>query len=261
MTSTTVSVTEIADAIEGAERSGIAIPQFGDAMDLDRAYEVQAQLLARRLSRGERFVGAKLGFTSEAKMVQMGVSEVIVGFLTDRMQIESGGVLSLEGLVHPRVEPEIAFRLGSPVGPGDSAEDLLAAVDAVAPALEVIDSRFEAFSFSLSDVVADNTSACRFVVGEWSPFSHELADRSVELKIDGRTAEKGAASAILGDPLRALDRLAGLAERYDIDLPAGAVILAGAATAAVRLLPGMHVLARVGGLGSVSLQISTGFGR
>lgn len=250
-----VQLDHAASALDGAQLTGRAVEQFGETLDLDQAYAVQDRLLELRQERGERCTGRKLGFTSEAKMAQMGVSELIVGFLTDAMEIPDGGSLSLAGLVHPRVEPEIAFRLHSSIGPGSTNADFLASVEAVAPALEVIDSRYRDFRFSLPDVVADNTSACRYVIGTWLPFTAELASRAVALNIDGAPAAEGSTSDILGDPLLTLPRLLAMSAKYGFTIPAGSVILAGAATAAVALMPGTRVSADVEGLGTVSLVV------
>ncbi|MEU3060491.1 fumarylacetoacetate hydrolase family protein [Streptomyces subrutilus] len=207
------------------------------------AYAVQEALVARMTARGDRITGFKLGFTSLAKMRQMGVSDLIHGRITDRMRIADGGRYDLGGLIHPRVEPEIAFLLGDTLRPGG---DPAAAVAAVAPALEVIDSRYDGFVFSLPEVIADNTSAAGYAVGPWSA-PGDLAGLGVLLELDGRLAQAGSTSAILGHPLRALAAAARLAG----ELPAGTVILAGAATAAVPLPPGTHVRATVATLGSV----------
>jgi 2-oxo-3-hexenedioate decarboxylase len=173
------------------------------ATDVDAAYAVQEALVARRLARGESQVGWKLGFTSLAKMAQMGISDVIVGRLTSGMAVPDGGELDLTRFIHPRVEPEVAYRLARDVDPGEPADDLVSAVDAVAPALEVIDSRYRDFRFTLADVVADNTSAAGFVVGTWVPLdaAGDLGERPVTLSVDGRVAEEGATDAILGHPL------------------------------------------------------------
>ncbi|MFE7513127.1 2-keto-4-pentenoate hydratase [Streptomyces sp. NPDC057540] len=246
-----MNITELAGALDSAAREGRPLPGGGSGLkDTGEAYAVQEALVARRLARGERLTGFKLGFTSVAKMRQMGVSDLIHGRLTDRMEIPDGGRFDVSGLIHPRVEPEVAFLLGDTLRPG---ADPMAAVAAVAPALEVIDSRYDGFRFSLPEVIADNTSAAGYAVGPWSA-PGELGDRGVLLELDGRLAEAGSTAAILGHPLRALAaaaRLAGVLEP-------GTVILAGAATAAVPLPPGTHVRATVAGLGSV--RFTTGEG-
>ncbi|MFF8835655.1 2-keto-4-pentenoate hydratase [Streptomyces sp. NPDC015130] len=238
--------TALAEALDTAARDGRPLAGGGTGLkDTEEAYAVQAALVARRLARGERITGFKLGFTSRAKMRQMGVSDLIHGRLTDRMEIPDGGRLDTSGLIHPRVEPEVAFLLGDTLRPGT---DPMVAVAAVAPALEVIDSRYDGFRFSLPEVIADNTSAAGYAVGTWSA-PRELDNLGVLLELDGRLAEAGSTAAILGNPLRALAAAARLAG----ELAPGTVILAGAATAAVPLPPGTHVRATVAGLGTVSL--------
>src|SRR5579883_1856766 len=85
---------EIATRLDEAATQARAISQFGDALTLDEAYEVQARLIALRVARGERRIGIKMGFTSRAKMAQMGVSDMIFGRLTDGMLIEPGSSIS-----------------------------------------------------------------------------------------------------------------------------------------------------------------------
>jgi 2-oxo-3-hexenedioate decarboxylase len=226
------------------------------ATDVAAAYAVQEALVARRLARGATQVGWKLGFTSLAKMAQMGVSDVIVGRLTSDMHIPDGGSADLVRFIHPRVEPEIAYRLARDVGPDEPVEDLASAVDAVAPALELIDSRYVNFRFTLADVVADNTSAAGFVVGPWTPLetAGELGGRTVSLVVDGEVVETGSTDDILGHPMKALPALADMARRLGLPLRAGQVILAGAATAAVPLTAGALLEGRVAGLGSVTVR-------
>ena len=159
-------------------------------LTLDDAYAVQRAGIERRVARGDTVVGLKLGFTSRAKAEQMGVSDVIAGVLTASMQLRDGARVDPTGLIHPRVEPEIAFRFGTSVDPTAAACDPVGAIVEVAPALEIIDSRYENFRFSLADVVADNTSAAAFVVGSWRPLpavraSLDLTDLAVTLSADG----------------------------------------------------------------------------
>ena len=236
------------EALDAAQVGVRAIDQLDLAPDLAAAYRIQHELIAHRIARGERLVGCKLGFTSKAKMAQMGVSEIIVGQLTDAMQIDDAASVELSRFIHPRIEPEIAFRLGRAVNGNDIAD----CVDAVAPALEIIDSRYRDFRFSLPDVIADNTSASAFVVGEWQPM-RDVADLPVRLLVDGMEVEAGSTAAILGHPMYALEQLVELAAKHGMALRANDIILAGAATAAVPF--GEHrVVADVRGLGTASVR-------
>ncbi|AXH88625.1 MULTISPECIES: 2-keto-4-pentenoate hydratase [Micromonospora] len=246
----------IAEKLGAAADDATAIPQLAaeTGLDVDAAYAVQTALVKRRLDRGERLVGLKMGLTSKAKMAQVGVDEVIWGRLTDVMRVPDGGGVDVGDFIHPRVEPEVAFLLDRLPDPGEPVGSFTRAVRAVAPAIELIDSRYANFTFSLPDVIADNTSAAAFVVGPWSPVPDGLDNLGVLLEIDGRVAQVGSTAAILGDPRRALDEGLRLAGRHGVRLRKGWVFLAGAATAAVPLRPGAHVRATVEKLGSASMK-------
>lgn len=250
MTLAQTEIAELALRLDDAQVDGADIASLADSyrFDLDDAYAIQAALIDLRQQRGDLVSGVKLGFTSVAKMEQMGVSEVIVGRLTAATRIADGGVVDLSGYIHPKVEPEIAYRLARDVTADADLAEFEACVDAVAPALEIIDSRYRDFRFTVQDVVADNTSAAGYVVGPWQPMQ-SIRDRAVRLTVDG-SETVGSTSAILGDPVRALSALRTVVTRRGIALRAGYVVLAGAATAAVPLVPG-RVVGSVEGLGSV----------
>ncbi|MEV0001751.1 fumarylacetoacetate hydrolase family protein [Micromonospora sp. NPDC050980] len=241
------AVDQLAARLDAAATGRVAVGQFGaDAgLDVPTAYRVQEAVVAHRLARGERLVGLKLGLTSRAKMAQMGVDEVIWGRLTDAMRVPDGGTLRLADHLHPKAEPEVAFLVEG------------GAVAAVAPAIEVIDSRYVDFRFTLPEVVADNTSASRFVLGAWQPVPTGIDNLGVLLEVDGRAVQIGSTAAILGDPRRALPEAVRLAGVGGVELVDGSVLLAGAATAAVALRPGTHVRVTVEKLGTASLRVAS----
>jgi 2-oxo-3-hexenedioate decarboxylase len=246
----------LVDRLDHAARAAQPISQLTAKEQLDTAtgYEIQRLLVERRVRRGERVAGLKMGLTSRAKMAQVGVDEAIWGRLTDAMRVADGGEVDHTRFIHPRVEPEIAFRLTGRTGSfPDALPDL---VDAVAPALEVIDSRYRDFRFTLPDVVADNASAAAFVVGPWQPVPPDLANLGVLLEVDGRVVQTGSTAAILGDPRRALLDGLALAGRAGVQPEAGWVFLAGAATAAVPLEPGAHVRVVVESLGTAEILVA-----
>jgi 2-oxo-3-hexenedioate decarboxylase len=210
---------------------------------------VQKQNIARRLSRGEKRVGIKMGFTSRAKMVQMGVHDMIWGRLTDDMLIEDGGSTSLARYVHPRVEPEVAFLLKHELVGNLTPMQALSAVEAIAPALEIIDSRFQAFKFSLTDVVADNCSSSGFVVGAWHSPEIDFSNLGMVVSFDGCARSIGSTAAILGHPLRSLVAAARFAARADEPLQAGWIVMAGAASEAEALSGALWVGCEVEHLG------------
>jgi 2-keto-4-pentenoate hydratase len=232
-------ITALAEALDDAAREGRAIGRLTDKelFDVATAYRVQRAGIALREARGEQRIGVKMGFTSRAKMIQMGVDDVIWGLLTDAMHIES--TLDLTGLIHPRIEPEIAFLVGE-----ESYK--------VAVGFEVLDSRYEDFKFTLPDVIADNASAAGFGFGTWHE-PRDVANIGLIMEIDGRVVQTGSSAAILGDPIRSLRAAERLAREAGMPLEPGAIVLAGAATAAVPLPAGAHVRVTGAGLGSVEV--------
>ena len=248
---------QLATTVDEAAHIAQAIPQLSLVHDLslEQAYEIQRLSIQQRLARGERRVGVKMGLTSRAKMEQVGVDRVIWGRLTDAMQVEEGSRISLSNYVHPRAEPEVAFLLKQPLAGKVTITEAAAAVEAVAPAIEIIDSRYENFKFSLSDVVADNSSSSGFVVGRWNRPDLDIDNLGIVLEVNGRPAQVGSSAAILGSPWRALAAAAELSALSDEPLQAGWIVLAGGATAAVALHPGARVRATIAQLGSVSFNV------
>jgi 2-oxo-3-hexenedioate decarboxylase len=249
-------IARLAQRVDDAARHAKPVSQFGheEELSVEDAYEVQRASIAHRLARGERRTGMKMGFTSRAKMVQMGVHDMIWGRLTDAMAEEDGGQVSLGRFVHPRVEPELAFLLGKPLPAGASLAQALDAVVAIAPALEIIDSRFENFRFSLEDVIADNASSSGYVIGPWCDPRQDFSNLGLILAIDGVPRQVGSTAGILGNPLRSLVAAARLSAGADEPLQAGWLVMAGGATAAEALQPGQHVALEMQGLGRVEFN-------
>ena len=253
-------IDSLAALVDQAATSGQTLTMLtADHPDLDlfNAYTVQRASIAKHIERGETLVGMKMGLTSTAKMEQMGVHDPIYGHLTDSMALDPGAALSLRGLVHPRVEPEVAFVLASDLQGQPSPAQALAAVATVHPAIEVIDSRYTDFKFTLIDVVADNTSACRYVIGEGRPADQlDLSDLQIEMDVGGREQRSGSSRAILDHPAKSLARLASMLASRGEGLKAGQTVLAGAATAAVHVAAGDRVVVAVQGLGSVEFEVT-----
>ena len=249
-------IATLAQRVDAAARHAKPIAQFAqdETLGVGDAYEIQRGSIAHRLERGERRTGVKMGFTSRAKMVQMGVHDMIWGRLTDAMAEQDGAQVSLGRFVHPRVEPELAFLLGKPLPAGASLAQALDAVVAIAPALEIIDSRFENFRFSLEDVIADNASSSGYVIGPWCDPRQDFSNLGLILAIDGAPRQVGSTAGILGNPLRSLVAAARLSAGADEPLEPGWLVMAGGATAAEALQPGQHVALEMQGLGRVEFN-------
>jgi len=256
------TIDQLALHLETCELEARDTPKITDehpGMDWDDAYAIQDAILARKLARGARVVGLKAGLTSHAKMKQMGVESPVFGFLVDAFSVPEGAAVKTAGLIHPKVEPEIAFVLKHPLrGPGCHIGSVLAATDFVLPGIEVIDSRYRDFKFDLKSVVADNTSAARFVVGGRAlrPDAVDLRTVGIVLEKNGRPVALGAGAAVLGHPAAAVAMLANHLGRRGREIPAGSLVLSGGVTEAVAVEAGDAVTLRVQGMGSVSLRFA-----
>lgn len=255
-----LDVTEFADRLERAvaERSAIA-PLTNDAPDLtvDAAYDIQDEVLRRAEARGETVVCAKLGLTSRAKQQQMHVDEPLYGWLTDRALIPFGEPLIAGELIQPRVEPEIAFEIGAELSGRVGVHDVLAATRAVLPAVDVLDSRFTGYAFTLADVTADNASGARFALGATRVPVDGIDLRTVGcvLEKNGEVVATAAGAAVLGHPAAAVAWFVQKLAERGRTLPAGSLVLAGALTAAVPVAAGDVVTATLDRIGTVELPV------
>ena len=226
-----------------------------ETFSVDEAYDIQRLSIEQRLARGEKLIGLKMGFTSEAKMQQMGVHDMIWGRLTNTMLIENGAAVDLGKFIHPRAEPEICFRVKENINRELSVEECIAVTDGIASAIEVIDSRYLNFKFSLEDVIADNCSSSALVIGEWTSPRRNLGNLGMNLLVNGEVSQAGNSQAILGDPWRSLAAATRLAHQYGQTIAAGSVIMAGAATEAMFLKSGQQVSVDIESLGTASFLV------
>lgn len=247
---------EIANTLDNAAQQAEATNQLAEkeGYSLKEAYQIQELAINNRLDRGEKIVGYKLGFTSKAKMEQMGVHDMIWGRLTNTMEIKPNETTDLKNYIHPRVEPEIAFLVKKDIDKQITEEEISDYYEALAPALEIIDSRYKNFKFSLEDVVADNCSSIGFVIGDWLPIDTNVSDINIELSFNDTVKQIGNTNAILGNPLASAVAMTRLASENKITLKKGQVILAGAATAAEFLTPETTIKAEFEALGTVSFK-------
>ncbi|MBL7255772.1 2-keto-4-pentenoate hydratase [Paractinoplanes lichenicola] len=223
------------------------------ADDIAAAYAVQREQTLLR-EKSAPIVGHKIGLTNPAVQQQLGVDQPDFGVLFADMDVSALEVVPVAGLLQPRIEAEVAFLLKADLTGEFTADDVRAAVDLVAPALEIVDSRVAGWDISIADTVADNASSGLFVLGPARKTLDEVSpvDIQMEMTVDGEVVSKGSGAACLGDPLTALAWLATAARDYGDPLRAGQVVLSGALGPMVPVKPGMRVHATLTGLGSVS---------
>jgi len=221
-------------------------------MDAADAYEIQL-LNARR--RPGPVVGHKVGLSSPAMQRMMGVDEPDYGHLLADMRLDEDRPVPVADYCWPRVEVEVAYLLGADLpGRGCTEDDVLAATEAVAPALELIDSRIADWRISLPDTIADNASSAGFALGPQrvDPKRLDLTAIDVQLR-SGERLERGRSDAVLGDPTAAVAWLARKVADFGVRLRAGHLVLPGSCTRAVDARRGDAFRAEFTDLGVVSL--------
>ena len=255
-------INDEAAALLAAERDRIPVASLTErrgGLALEDAYRVQASAVERRIAGGARVIGHKAGLTSKAMQEQMGVDEPDSGILLDSMVLPSGSSLARSEFMQPRVEAEIAFRLGRDLaGPGIGLQAARNAVAGVFLALEVIDTRFIGWQITVADSIADNASCARVVTGPVVPFAPDvdLAAESLVVSVDGTAVATGEGRAVLEDPFRALVWLAHRLARFGTGLKAGDLVLAGAVHASLPLERASTVRAHSAHLPPVELRVA-----
>ena len=254
-----ISASEIADDLLAAERERKGIAQFRDHhpdIELDTAYQAQRAFVQSKLDAGERFVGYKLGLTSRNKQQAMGLDAPLYGRVTSGMLSAHGEPIRLDRFIHPRVESEIAFLLARDIEGPATVTSVLAATEVVFGAVDVLDSRYESFQFTLTDVVADNASAGAFYLGPVARRLDELEDLRLlgcVVRVDGDVAMTAAGAAVMGHPAASVAWLADQLAKEGEALRAGQIIFSGGVTAPVPVVAGRSVTFEFDGLGAIEV--------
>ena len=244
-----------AELLRVAERDRVPIKPLVELypeIDVVDAYEIQ---LLNVRHRNRDVIGHKVGLSSLAMQQMMGVDEPDYGHLLDDMQLT--GTADASAYLYPRVEVEIAFLLSADLpGEGCTVEDVLAATEFVAPAIELIDSRIIDWKIGLQDTIADNASSAGFVLGSERVRPSELDIGAVvaTLRRNGEVVAEGRGDAVLGDPAIAVAWLARKVASFGVRLLAGDIVLPGSCTRAIDARPGDEFHAEFAGLGSVDLK-------
>ena len=254
-------MTSLAERLRAAYTNGPIDPIAPEMAPGDQraAYAVQEENTEHWLRTGRRLVGRKIGLTSPAVQRQLGVDQPDSGMLFADMTVDEGGVIPAGQLLQPKVEAEIAFMVGRDLTQEQpSSAEVLRAIDAVLPAIEIVDSRIAGWRISITDTIADNASSGMFVLG---PTMHRL--EGLDLRLCGMVLERagepvsfGAGAACLGHPLNAVRWLAARMVELGRPLQSGDTVLSGALGPMYDAVAGDRFEAHLSGLGSVRV----GFG-
>jgi 2-keto-4-pentenoate hydratase len=226
---------------------------------LDASYAVAEINTQFQLASGRRIVGLKVGLTSTAVQIQLGVNQPDFGVLFDNMEYLNAQDIPMDRLLQPKVEAEVAFIVGRDLNTlNPSYAEFLTSLDYALPAIEIVDSAIIDWKISLVDTVADNASSALYVLGD-QPMSVgklSLSGLGMSMTKNGQIVSVGSGSACLGHPLRAAYWLACTMAKRGQGLKAGQVILSGALGPMVAVNVGDLITAQIGMLGNVSCRMT-----
>ena len=252
------------DAIRAASQRLIRAQETGEPCapvrdligtdDLDAAYAVQMGVVEGRLAAGATVVGRKIGATSKAVQDQLGVDQPDYGMLFADMDVAEGMPVSLDRVIQPKVEAEIAIVVGRDLPHPDlTTAELIRAIEYVVPAIEIVDSRIANWDIKIWDTIADNASSGLFVLGAVPRKLEGIDLRSCGMVMEskGEPISVGAGIACLHSPITASLWLAQVMAKAGRPLMEGDIILSGALGPMAGVSPGDIVEARINGLGIV----------
>lgn len=247
-------MSDLARRLAEAIRTRTALDPADSGLTPEAAYAVQDELITEL---GGKVEAAKLGLTSRAKQQQMGVDEPLYGWFLAGSRVEPGTPLATDELIQPRAEPEIAFRTGADLeGASVSTVDVLAATETVMPAIDVLDSRYSGYKFTLPDVIADNASGARYAVGDPVPLDGiDLRTVGCVFTHNGRLAATAAGAAIMDHPATAVAWFVRKLAERGRGLPAGSLVLAGALTAAIPIAAGDTLTLEIDRVGELEMVV------
>ncbi len=233
----------LAEALDQAWLTKTPIAPLSEAnpdLDVGGAYEIQSFWSDARIARGDRIVGRKIGLTSDVVQKQLGVSEPDYGALWQSNVYDATGgrvEIAAADFLQPRIEGEIAFLIGEDLTGGKvTPQDVLAATEACAIGVEIVDSRIADWRIKLVDTIADNASFGGVILGAWDRDlpKQDLAALAMQIHLNGALAGEGVGSAALGHPANSTAWLANKLYQFGVTLSRGDIVISGALS---KMLP------------------------
>jgi len=245
------------------EQIGILSQAYPD-MTMADAYAVQAAQIERKLESGRRIIGWKIGLTSRAMQMAVGIDTPDSGVLYDDMEFADGADVPKGRYIEPRVEAEIAFRMKASLDGKVSREDVIAATDYVTPAIEILDTRIvranpaKGLIRKVTDTIADNAANAGIVLGskQHDPAGVDLRWTGAIVACNGEIEETGLGAGVLNDPVMGIVWLAERMATYGQKIEAGQIILSGSFIRPIECPSGTVIHADYGPFGSVSCSFA-----
>jgi 2-keto-4-pentenoate hydratase len=200
--------------------------------NVNDAYAVQSEYVRLQvLSRKVRRVGYKIGLTSPRMQAMCGIDSPIAGVILDDRVHLSGVQVESSAYGRLGLEFEIAVRLGRDLRPSGGRVELThvaESVDAVCPAIEIVDDRHcDYAALDVLSLIADNSWNAGIILGTFQNPWPDLAATEGIVSLNEEISDRGFGRDVLGHPFRTVAWLAGhLAESGEC-LRAGDIVMTG----------------------------------
>lgn len=256
------TIAEIARELHEAKKGTYTVPYVSPRLpehDLNSAYAISEEFATlRERELGVRRIGRKVGLTNPLVQARVGVFEPDYGIVHDDMVFESGVVLPASRYNRLLIEAEVAFVLRADIL-DPSLESIVAAIDHITPAFEIVDFRYDGSVGNIVDTIADNAGCSGIVLGEEKHAYGTVDLKDVEMVITAGDGEitRGIGSNVLGEPINAVQWLAENAISRGLPLLAGEVLLSGSIGYIEPWPADIECVATITGLGRVTATLDS----
>lgn len=250
---------ELAGRLWAARRDGLAIEIAAADIPPDEAasYAVQAEAVA---ASGLDRAGWKVGSTSLEAQKLLGTSGPGASPLLAPFCHGNGAEIPIFAAHQPGLEGEFALRFGRDLPARATPyqeEEVLDALDAVAPGLEIVGSRRVGGLFGQGRLLvnADFGANIGFAHGAWITDwrRHDLPAAGVHLLVNGKPVAEGTGALALGSPLNVAVWLANNLSQRGIGIRAGEFVTTGTCTGVKPVRAGDSVTVDFGPLGKLEV--------
>jgi 2-keto-4-pentenoate hydratase len=207
------------------------------AIALSRGMAALLERRAAELDAGAAPVGWKIGFNTPAIQKHFGLSDPVVGYLTDTGVTPDGGAVDLTGWTAPAVEVEVAIRVD------DKGE-----LGGLAPALELVD--LDLPFDDLEPILAGNVFQRGVVFGDEVPGVDPWAV-TTEVRRAGAVVAEG---SLAEDPATTLAFVRSFLAAHGAALQPGDRIIAGSMVPPLAVASGDTLQVSFGPLGELSVR-------
>ncbi len=230
-------------------------------IDIAGAYAIQQEFTRRKLARGRRIAGYKVGLTSKAMQKFAGSTEPDFAVMTEDLFLPESTPIERDRFFAPLVELELAIVLKERLkGPGVTIVDVIRATDFVVPAVEIVDFRVERGpELSLADNIADLAYCGAAVLGGNPRRLDQIDIRQVGgvLTRNGKAEQQGLSAAAMGNPLTVVAWLANKLAEFDVTFEPGQTILTGSFVPPLPVNAGDEIVCRfTHGFGEVAVAFT-----